>query len=49
MMKRWPTGKMPTPQQMAQLAGGGQRAPRPKMPQALNLSAASRYGSPNQT
>jgi signal recognition particle subunit SRP54 len=31
MMKAMANGRMPTPQQMAQLAGGGQRAPRPKM------------------
>ncbi len=31
MMKAMANGRMPTPQQMAQLAGGGQRATRPKM------------------
>jgi signal recognition particle subunit SRP54 len=31
MMKAMANGRMPTPQQMSQLAGGGQRAPRPKM------------------
>ncbi|HEX6455661.1 MAG TPA: signal recognition particle protein [Solirubrobacterales bacterium] len=31
MMKAMANGRMPTPQQMAQLAGGNQRAPRPKM------------------
>jgi signal recognition particle subunit SRP54 len=31
MMKTMANGQMPTPQQMAQLAGGGQRPPRPKM------------------
>ncbi|MFL5899294.1 MAG: signal recognition particle protein [Solirubrobacterales bacterium] len=31
MMKAMANGQMPTPQQMTQLAGGGQRAPRPKM------------------
>jgi len=31
LMKSMANGQMPTPQQMAQLAGGGQRAPRPKM------------------
>ncbi len=31
MMKAMANGQMPTPQQMSQLAGGGQRAPRPKM------------------
>jgi signal recognition particle subunit SRP54 len=31
MMKAMAKGGMPTPQQMAQLAGGNQRAPRPKM------------------
>jgi signal recognition particle subunit SRP54 len=30
LMKSMANGRMPTPQQMAQLAGGGQRAPRPK-------------------
>jgi signal recognition particle subunit SRP54 len=30
MMKSMANGRMPTPQQMAQLAGGSQRAPRPK-------------------
>jgi signal recognition particle subunit SRP54 len=30
MMKAMANGRMPTPQQMAQLAGGNQRAPRPK-------------------
>jgi signal recognition particle subunit SRP54 len=30
MMKAMANGRMPTPQQMAQLAGGGQRAARPK-------------------
>jgi signal recognition particle subunit SRP54 len=30
MMKSMANGRMPTPQQMAQLAGGNQRAPRPK-------------------
>jgi signal recognition particle subunit SRP54 len=30
MMKAMANGRMPTPQQMSQLAGGGQRAPRPK-------------------
>jgi signal recognition particle subunit SRP54 len=30
MMKSMANGRMPTPQQMAQLAGGGQRAPRPR-------------------
>jgi signal recognition particle subunit SRP54 len=31
MMKSMADGRMPTPQEMARLAGGGQRAPRPKM------------------
>ncbi|HEV2858958.1 MAG TPA: signal recognition particle protein [Solirubrobacterales bacterium] len=31
MMKAMANGRMPTPQQMSQLASGGQRAPRPKM------------------
>jgi signal recognition particle subunit SRP54 len=31
MMKAMANGQMPTPQQMSQLAGGNQRAPRPKM------------------
>jgi signal recognition particle subunit SRP54 len=31
LMKSMANGQMPTPQQMAQLAGGNQRAPRPKM------------------
>ncbi|MGN6815794.1 MAG: signal recognition particle protein [Solirubrobacterales bacterium] len=31
MMKSMANGQMPTPQQMARLAGGNQRAPRPKM------------------
>jgi signal recognition particle subunit SRP54 len=31
MMKAMANGRMPTPQQMSQLAGGQQRAPRPKM------------------
>jgi signal recognition particle subunit SRP54 len=31
MMKAMANGQMPTPQQMSQLASGGQRAPRPKM------------------
>jgi signal recognition particle subunit SRP54 len=31
MMKAMANGQMPTPQQMSKLAGGGQRAPRPKM------------------
>jgi signal recognition particle subunit SRP54 len=31
MMKAMANGQMPTPQQMAKLAGGEQRAPRPKM------------------
>jgi signal recognition particle subunit SRP54 len=31
MMKAMANGRMPTPQQMAKLAGGGQGAPRPKM------------------
>ncbi|HET9678193.1 MAG TPA: signal recognition particle protein [Solirubrobacterales bacterium] len=31
MMKAMANGRMPTPQQMAQLAGGNQRAQRPKM------------------
>jgi signal recognition particle subunit SRP54 len=31
MMKAMANGRMPTPQQMAQLSGGGQRAPRPKV------------------
>ena len=31
MMKAMANGRMPTPQQMSQLAGGGQRPPRPKM------------------
>jgi signal recognition particle subunit SRP54 len=31
MMKAMANGRMPTPQQMSQLAGGNQRAPRPKM------------------
>jgi signal recognition particle subunit SRP54 len=31
MMKAMANGRMPTPQQMAQLAGGGQRGQRPKM------------------
>jgi signal recognition particle subunit SRP54 len=30
MMKAMANGRMPTPQQMAHLSGGGQRAPRPK-------------------
>jgi signal recognition particle subunit SRP54 len=30
LMKSMANGRMPTPQQMAQLAGGNQRAPRPK-------------------
>jgi signal recognition particle subunit SRP54 len=30
LMKSMANGQMPTPQQMANLAGGGQRAPRPK-------------------
>jgi signal recognition particle subunit SRP54 len=30
LMKSMANGQMPTPQQMAQLAGGGQRGPRPK-------------------
>ncbi|MDQ2631092.1 MAG: signal recognition particle protein [Actinomycetota bacterium] len=30
LMKSMANGRMPTPQQMAQLAGGGQRGPRPK-------------------
>jgi signal recognition particle subunit SRP54 len=30
MMKAMANGRMPTPQQMAQLSGGSQRAPRPK-------------------
>jgi signal recognition particle subunit SRP54 len=30
MMKSMANGQMPTPQQMAQLSGGGQRAPRPR-------------------
>jgi signal recognition particle subunit SRP54 len=31
MMKAMANGRMPTPQQMSQLAGGNQRAPRPKV------------------
>jgi signal recognition particle subunit SRP54 len=31
MMKSMANGRMPTPQQMSQLASGGQRAPRPKV------------------
>jgi signal recognition particle subunit SRP54 len=31
MMKAMANGRMPTPQQMSQLASGGQRPPRPKM------------------
>jgi signal recognition particle subunit SRP54 len=31
MMKAMANGRMPTPQQMSQLASGGQRAPRPKI------------------
>jgi signal recognition particle subunit SRP54 len=31
LMKSMANGRMPTPQQMAQLAGGNQRAPRPKV------------------
>jgi signal recognition particle subunit SRP54 len=31
LMKSMANGQMPTPQQMAQLAGGNQRTPRPKM------------------
>ena len=31
MMKAMANGRMPTPQQMSQLASGGQRAPRPKV------------------
>jgi signal recognition particle subunit SRP54 len=31
MMKAMANGQMPTPQQMSKLAGGQQRAPRPKM------------------
>ena len=31
LMKSMANGRMPTPQQMSQLASGGQRAPRPKM------------------
>jgi signal recognition particle subunit SRP54 len=31
MMKAMANGQMPTPQQMSQLASGGQRAPRPKV------------------
>ena len=30
LMKSMANGQMPTPQQMANLAGGGQRTPRPK-------------------
>jgi len=30
LMKSMANGRMPTPQQMAQLAGGNQRAPRPR-------------------
>ena len=30
LMKSMANGQMPTPQQMAQLSGGGQRTPRPK-------------------
>jgi hypothetical protein len=30
LMKSMANGQMPTPQQMAKLAGGNQRAPRPR-------------------
>jgi len=40
---------MPTPQQMAQLAGGNQRAPRPKARrrwESVGASSASHPGAP---